>query len=212
VVLALNLILVAGLVTVGISAHSLGVLAAGADYLGDAAAIGVSLLAIWLSHRPPTAARPHGYPRATAYAAVVNSGWLLILSVLVMVGAIDRLATGVHEVHGLPVLVASAIAAATMFVGAIILRGDVDDYDDESGGLNMRAVLLDTAADAAIAAGVAITGLIILASGGLYWLDPAVALVVSVVVAYHAVSLLRRVVAVLRRPDHAPRRRPRVPA
>ena len=74
VVLALNLVLVAGLVAVGSSAHSLGVLAEGADYLADAAAIGVSLLAIWLSQKPPTARRPNGYPKATALAALVNGG------------------------------------------------------------------------------------------------------------------------------------------
>ena len=42
VVLGLNLALVGALVTVGITAHSLGVFAEGGDYLADAAAIGVS--------------------------------------------------------------------------------------------------------------------------------------------------------------------------
>jgi Co/Zn/Cd efflux system component len=52
VVLAANLGLVVALVGVGIAAHSLRVFAEGADYLADAAAIGVSLLAIYLSSRP----------------------------------------------------------------------------------------------------------------------------------------------------------------
>lgn len=197
VVLVLNLVLVAGLVAVGLSAHSLGVLAEGADYLADAAAIGVSLLAIWLSGRPSTAARPDGYPKATLWAALVNSGWLLILSVLVAAGAIDRLAAGTTAVQGLPVLVVSGIAAVVMLAGALILGGDIDDGDDDDGDLNMRAVLLDTAADAAAAAGVAIAGGTILAAGGLYWLDPAVALAISAVVAYHALRLVRRVTGAL---------------
>jgi len=42
-----------------------------------------------------------------------------------------------------------------MMGGALILGGDVDDLDDEdNGSLNIRAVFLDTAADAAAAAGV----------------------------------------------------------
>ena len=45
VVLLLNLSLVGALVVVGLAAHSLAVFAAGADYLADAAAVGVSLLA-----------------------------------------------------------------------------------------------------------------------------------------------------------------------
>jgi len=165
VVLVLNLVLVFGLVAVGVAAHSLGVMAAGADYLADAAAIGVALLAIWLSNRPPTPARPHGYPKATAWAALVNGGWLLLLAVLVSAAAIDRLAIGTREVHGLPVLVMSSIAALAMVVGALILGSDEHDEDDHGGTLNMRAVLLDTAADAVAAATVAITGAIILATG-----------------------------------------------
>ncbi len=51
VVLVLNLGLVAGLVAVGLTAHSLAVLAAGSDYLLDAAAVGVALL----SARPAAA-------------------------------------------------------------------------------------------------------------------------------------------------------------
>jgi hypothetical protein len=50
-VLGLNLALVAALVIVGVVAHPLGVLAAGVDYLADAAAIGVSLMAIRLAQR-----------------------------------------------------------------------------------------------------------------------------------------------------------------
>jgi cobalt-zinc-cadmium efflux system protein len=187
------------LLAVGLFAHSLSVFAEGADFLADAAAIGVSLLGIWLSKRPPTPARPDGYSRATAFAALVNGGWLLVLSLLVIASAIERLVNTASEVHGLPVLVVSGTAAAVMLAGALILGGDVGDVeeDDANGDLNMRAVLLDTAADAAAAAGVAITGGVILAAGGLYWLDPAVALVISVVVAYHAIRFLGRVAAAL---------------
>ena len=159
-VLVLNLLLVAMLLAVGLSAHSLSVFAEGADFLADAAAIGISLLAIWLSKRPPTPERPGGYPRATAFAALVNGGWLLVLSLLVIAGAIERLVNSTSEVHGLPVLVVSGVAAAVMLAGALVLGGDVGDLEggDANGDLNMRTVLLDTAADAAAATGVAVTG------------------------------------------------------
>jgi cobalt-zinc-cadmium efflux system protein len=85
VVLLLNLLLVTALVMTGLRARSLGVLAAGGHYLADAAAIAVSLLAIWLSRRPPSPRHPCGYPNATNIAALVNGGWLLLLSVLIAV-------------------------------------------------------------------------------------------------------------------------------
>lgn len=201
VVLCLNLALVAGLVIAGALAHSLGVLAAGADYLADAAALGVSLLAIALSRRPATRRRPGGYPRATAYAALLNAVLLLAVAGLVIAGAARRLAAGTGQVHGLPVLIASAVAAAAMLAGGLILRGDEESDDDSEGDrANMRAALLDTLADSAAAAGVAVTGAIILAAPGLTWLDPAVALVIAVVVGYHALRLVRDVVRTLRRP------------
>jgi cobalt-zinc-cadmium efflux system protein len=198
VVLSLNLLLIAGLVIVGLRAHSLGVLAAGGDYLADAAAIGVSLFALWLARRPASARRPGGRPHATDIAALVNGGWLLVLSVLVIVSAIYRLVSGAPTVAGLAVLIASAVAAVVMLIGALILGGDPDDDDDGGEDLNMKAVLLDTAADAAAAGGVAVSGAVILAVGGLYWLDPAVALLIATIVGYHAVKLVGRVIAALR--------------
>ncbi|MGO4586530.1 cation diffusion facilitator family transporter [Arthrobacter sp. 2RAF6] len=199
VVLVLNLALVAGLVVVGISANSLGVLAEGTDYLADAAAIGVSLFAVRVSKLPPTPKRPQGYPMATTWAAGVNAGWLLVLSVAILVGAAGRFLTGTGEVHGLPVLIVSGIAAVVMFVGALILDGDNGDGDNKAGGdLNMRAVLLDTAGDAAAAAGVAVAGAVIYVTKGLYWLDPVVAAIIAGVVGYHAVRLLIEIFHALR--------------
>ena len=199
VVLLLNLALVAGLAAAGISAHSVGVLAAGGDYLADAAAIGVSLFAIGLARRPPTRRRPGGDPRATAYAALLNVTLLLVVVAAVAAGAIGRLVTGPGHVHGLPVLIASGIAALVMLGGGLILRGDADDPEDSEGDrANVRAVLLDTLADSAAAGGVAVTGAIILADPALAWLDPTVALVIAAVIGYQALVLIRQVVVALR--------------
>jgi cation diffusion facilitator family transporter len=192
-VLLLNLLLVAALVVVGVAAHSLGVLAAGVDYLADAAAIGVSLLAIWLTRRT-VRRRPQRWVDPTHIAALINTGWLLALNVGVVVAAIRRLVSGAPEVHGLPVLIVSTVAAVVMFIGAIIVGGDLDN-DDGAEDLNVKAVLLDTAADAAAAGGVAVTGAVILVTGGWFWLDPAVALALAVVIGYHAVVLIWRVLA-----------------
>ena len=178
-------------------------LAEGGDYLLDAGAVAVALLALVLSRRPPTARRPSGYPNATNVAALVNAGWLLLLEVAVAAAALVRLATGAPEVHGLPVLVVSGIAAATMTAGALLLRGDTPDGDAD-GDLSIKAVLLDTAADAAAAAGVAAMGGIILVTGGWYWLDPAVALAIAVVIGYHALVLVLKVLRRLRSRTAAP--------
>lgn len=191
VVLALNLALVAGLVAAGIDAHSLGVLAEGGDYLLDAAGAGLALLAIRLSAWRADGGRTG----LTSAAALVNAGWLLALELIVAGASIVRLATRTPQVHGLPVLVASGIAAVVMAAAALVLRGDDGDGDEDGGeqDLSVAAVLLDTVADAAAAAGVAAAGAVILAVRGWYWLDPAVALIIAVLVAYQAVRLIRTI-------------------
>ena len=190
-ILVLNLGLVAGLVAVGLTAHSLAVLAEGGDYLLDAAGAAVAVLAIRVSARASGQDRRVGRLSPTDLAALFNGGWLLLLEVLVATGAVVRLVTRTPEVHGLPVLVMSGVAALAMTIGAFVLHADTDD--DGGRDLSVAAVLLDTIADAAAAAGVAAIGAIILATGGWYWLDPAVALVIAVVVGYQAAVLLRKV-------------------
>jgi cobalt-zinc-cadmium efflux system protein len=203
VVLALNLALVGALVVVGVTAHSLTVLAEGGDYLLDAAGVGVALLAIRLSARPRRSVRRDGALRASSVAALVNGGCLLVLEVLVAAAAVDRLISGIRQVHGLPVLIVSGIAALVMAGGVLILRGDGDGDENQTGehDLSVAAVLLDTIADAAAATGAAATGAIILATGGWYWLDPAVALIIALVVTCHAIALVRKVLIRLR-PAH----------
>jgi cobalt-zinc-cadmium efflux system protein len=205
VVMALNLGLVAGLIVVAVTAHSLAVLAEGGDYLIDAAAVGVALLALRLSAHQAGDGRP-GIPwrHATEIAALINVGWLLVLELIVAVAAVERLARGVGAVDGLPVLVISAVAAVTMTLGALVLRGDAAPPDGPRD-LSIAAVLLDTVADAAAAAAVAAVGAIIFATGALYWLDPVAALAVAVIVGYHAVKLFQKTIRQLRSGGHSAR-------
>ena len=188
-VLALNLAMVLALVVVGLAAHSLGVLAAGGDYLGDAAGVALSLLALRMSRDQ------HGHPRTTTYAGLANASFLLLVTVVVIAEALDRLISGAPHVHGLPVIVVSLIAGVVMGVCALVI-GTV-----EEGDLNMRSVMLDTAADGVSAVGVAASGAIILAARGGYWLDPAAALGIAAIIAYHAVALIRDALTALRQPQ-----------
>ena len=57
IVLLLNLAMVFALVIVGLVSHSLGVLAAGADYLGDAAGVAISLAALRISRHQAGSSR-----------------------------------------------------------------------------------------------------------------------------------------------------------
>jgi cobalt-zinc-cadmium efflux system protein len=185
-VLIINLLMIVALVVVGLTSHSLGVLSSAVDYIGDAAGVGLSLVALKMSRHA------HGHPRATSFAALCNASFLLLITLVVALEAIDRLVGGSPTVHGLPMLIVSIIAAGAMLLCARIL-GSIESED-----FNMRSVMLDTVADAAAAIGVAISGTIILTAHRAYWLDAIVALVIAVVVGYHAVRLIREVLDDLR--------------
>ena len=185
-VLLANVALVVALVTVGLASHSLGVLAAGGDYLGDAAGVALSLAALRMSRHQ------HGHPRAPSFAALANATFLLAVTAVVIAEALRRLIAGAPHVQGLPVIVVSVIAGAVMAACALVI-GTVASED-----LNMRSVMLDTLADGASAVGVAVSGAVILAAKGVYWLDSAVALAITTIIAYHAIKLIRDVLSHLR--------------
>lgn len=182
-VLLLNVSMIAGLVIVGLSSHSLGVLAAGADFAADSIAIGLGIMAIRFSHHP------HGHPKATSIVALINSVILLIVTASVLFGGINRLRTNTPHIEGLSVLVVSVVAAIVMVISALILGRDAGKED-----LHMRSVLLDTIADGASATAVAVTGGIIFITGRFFWIDSLVSVIIGLIVGYNAVKLLKDVI------------------
>jgi len=187
ILLALNVSMIAGLVVVGLVAHSLGVLAAGSDYIADSAAILLGILAVTIRERVGDDSR------APTYVAIINAAALLLVTVLVVTEALHRLVQGTPPVQGLPVLIVSAIATAVMVLGVFILGTNAGEED-----LHMRSVLLDTASDALASAAVAASGAVIAITGSFYWLDPVLAAGIGVVIGYGAVRLLRDALTSLR--------------
>jgi cobalt-zinc-cadmium efflux system protein len=190
--MGLNLALVAALIAVGITARSLAVFAEGGDYLLDAVGIGIAIFAARLS--AAQSSREPGKRNPNSVAALINAGWLLAVEILVAAAAADRLLTKTPEVSGLAVLIVSAVAAIVMTAGALVLHGSSGE-DDDDADLSVAAVLLDTAADAAAAGVVAVVGAIILAVHGLFWLDPLAALLVAAAISWHAMALIKKVLA-----------------
>jgi cobalt-zinc-cadmium efflux system protein len=179
--------MITGLLIVGLTSHSLGVLAAGGDFIADSTAIALGLMAVNLRDK-------HGKHQAPTYMALINSLLLLGITIFVLVQAVERLITQSPEVHGLPVLVVSIISTLAMASGVVILGRGAGNED-----LHMRSVLLDTISDGLAAAAVAIAGGIIFITHGVYWLDAAVAVIISIVIGFGALKLLRDVALALYR-------------
>lgn len=190
IVLALNLALIAGLLATGLSAHSLSVLAAAGDTLADSLALILGLVAVTMRDRRPD------HPTAQlpiAVVALINAAILIAVTVTVAIEAIARLLDGSPAVLGLPMAVVSFVTLVVMVSGALVLG-----FGSASEDIHMKSVLLDTLADAAIAAGVLVAGLIIFMTRGLYWLDPVVALALGAVIGVAAVRVCLQAVAAIR--------------
>ncbi|GAA4359574.1 cation diffusion facilitator family transporter [Microbacterium rhizosphaerae] len=193
IVLCLNAALIVGLVVAGFAANSVSVLAAAGDTVADCFGLIVGLIAIGMRDRDPEDPRAQ---RPIAVAALVNATLLLVVVVTIVLEAVSRLLAGSPPVEGLPIVIVSVITMLVMLAGAVVLGRSAASED-----LHMRSVLLDSLADAAAAAAIAVAGVVILLTGGLYWLDPVLALVVSVVVAVAALRLLVKAIASLRGED-----------
>ena len=104
-------------------------------------------------------------------------------------GAIVRL---VHpaDVEGATVAIVAAVAFVANLATARVLN-------DHSRDLNMRAALLHMVGDAAASLAVLAAGAVIAVTGGYARLDPIASLVVSALIAWRAVGLLRETTDVL---------------
>ena len=78
------------LIVAGIRAHSLALLSEAAHNLADLVALLLSLVAVYLHARPPSATKTYGWHRAGVLAALVNAGSLLVLSFLIFYEALRR--------------------------------------------------------------------------------------------------------------------------
>lgn len=186
----LNIVIVVFQVVAGLVANSLGLIADAGHNLTDVAAVTISMIAVRLAGRPATARRSFGYHRSTILAAQANAAGILVVTGVILFESVSRLRDP-ESVDGVIVIVVAAIALAVNSGAALILR------ERGSEDLNMRSAMLHMVGDAAASAGVLVAGIVMTIRAGDYWLDPAVSIVISLVLAWRAVALLGETADVL---------------
>ena len=88
--LAVTALYIALLVVAGVRAHSLALLSEAGHNLSDLLALLLSLVAVYLEGRPPSATKTYGYRRAGVVVALVNSLSLVVVSFLIFYEAYRR--------------------------------------------------------------------------------------------------------------------------
>lgn len=180
---ALNVVIVVLQAGYGFWSNSVALISDAGHNLSDVLGLLIAWLASVLSRRPPSRRFTYGLRGSSILAALFNAGFLLVAVGALSWEAVRRLASP-EPVAGGTVMVVAAIGlvlnAATAWLFASGRHGDA----------NIRAAFLHMAADAAVSAGVIVAGLVILLTGW-HWVDPAVSLVVNLVIVVGTWSLLR---------------------
>lgn len=146
-------------------------------------AIAISLIAIIIAKKPPCHHRTFGLYRAEILAAFINGIFLLLVVILIIWEAIQRL---IHpeEVLGYQMLFIALIGLFVNIISIGILHGSHKE------NMNIRGVFYHMIADAISSVGIIFAAIIILFTG---WnlIDPLVSLLISGLILYWAWGILK---------------------
>lgn len=167
----------------GFSIGSLALVADAGHNLSDVLSLVLAWAALALSQRLPTKKHTYGLKSSSILASLFNA-----ILILVAVGAIAWEAIGRFS-H--PVATSGSVVASIAIVGIIINSASALLFlKGKSKDLNIKGAFLHMAADALVSLGVVIAGVLNIYTGWL-WLDPAVSLLIVVVIIIGSWSLLR---------------------
>ena len=178
----LNTLFVVAEIVCGFFAGSLALVADAGHNAGDVIGLLLAWGASWLARRPPSERYTWGFRRTTIYAALANAVLLLTACGAILWEAAHRLRTP-EPVAGLLVIAVATIGVVINTATALLfMRGQRD--------ANVRGAFLHMAADAAISAGVAVAGILILVTG-MAWIDPVVSIAITVAIVAGTWGLFR---------------------
>ncbi|MBD2386352.1 cation transporter [Cylindrospermum sp. FACHB-282] len=166
----------------GILSHSLSLLADAEHILSDVAALGLALVAIWLS-RSISKGTIFGRYRLEVLAALVNGIGLACIAAWIVKEALVRLQSPSPEILGLPMLVTALLGLGVNSFNALYLHGC--SHND----LNIRGVFLHILADLVSSVGTVLAAIAVIWLNWT-WADGVISLVVAGLIALFAANLV----------------------
>jgi cobalt-zinc-cadmium efflux system protein len=176
------------LVVAGVKAHSLALLSEAGHNVSDFLALMLSSVAVYLQQRPPSQTKTFGYHRAEVLAAFLNAASLVLIALLIVYEAIQRL------YHPEPVQAKLMIWVA---VAGVVMNGAIALLLMRSGrDLNLRSAIIHELGDTASTASVILGGWIILVTGKT-WIDPALSLLIGGIILWSSLGIIRESLNIL---------------
>ena len=196
----------------GVKIGSLAVISDAGHMLLDVAGLVMALLAISFTQKPATPTRTYGFYRGEILASLLNSIFLILLSVFILIEGFQRI---IHPapVSGLPMIIVASIGLAINLVGVRVLgRTRVNrkrlqqDYERDyynkvkeqvaEENLNVHGAYLEVFADSIGSAGVIVAGIIIYISG-FYLADPLISIGIVALIVPRTWLLLKKAIHIL---------------
>jgi cobalt-zinc-cadmium efflux system protein len=176
------------LVIAGIRAHSLALLSEAGHNLSDLVALLLSLVAVYLQARPPSATKTYGWHRAGVLAALLNAGSLVVIAFFIFYEALRRLRNP-QPVHAGLMMGVAAVGVVMNGVIALMLYKSHRD-------VNIRSTLLHEIGDTVSTAAVIAGGWAIMATGQ-YWIDPALSFGIGALILWSGFGIVRETLNIL---------------
>src|SRR5215470_17954946 len=186
--LFVTLVYILLLVFSGVRAHSLALLSEAGHNLSDFLALLLSLVAVYLQARPPSATKTYGYHRAGVLAALINAGSLIVISFFIFYEAFRRLQNPEPVHAGVMMGVAAAGVVMNGVIALMLYRS--------AGDINIRSALLHEVGDTLSTAAVIAGGWAILLTGQ-YWIDSALSFGIGALILWSSFGILRETMNIL---------------
>ncbi len=169
------------LVVAGIRAHSLALLSEAGHNLSDFLALLLSLLAVYLEGRPPSATK-------TYVAALVNALSLIAVSFFIFYEAFRRWQHPEHVQAGTMIGVAAAGVVMNGVIALLLWRAGRD--------VNVRSAFLHEIGDTLSTAAVIAGGWAIMLTGQ-YWIDSALSFGIGALILWSSLGIVRETLNIL---------------
>ena len=187
--IGINIVITAVEIVVGLLIGSLAIISDAIHNFFDVGAMVMSLFGERASSKKIDIRHTYGYKRAEILIALLNSTFLLVSIIFIGYEAIQRLLHP-QSISGFWMLMMAIVA----FMGNGIATKLLHDHAKES--MNIRSAFLHSLQDALFSAGVIVAAILVLAFNW-QWADAGISLVLSVLLAKEAITLVLETVHIL---------------
>jgi len=167
----------------GILSNSLALLSDAIHNLGDGLAVLLAYIALRISKRESNQRKTFGYKRIEILAAFVNSIVLVTICIFLIWQAVERFQNPA-PIKGLIMFSVAAVGLLANLVAVILLQSD------SKKNINIRAAYLHLLGDT-LSSIVVILGGILIWQFEIYWIDPAITVLISLYILKETYLLLK---------------------